>query len=374
MRKQSFLILALGAVLSLPIVFISCSKSGDKDTNPDNNGNGNGTDTVLVALGTNVIIPAYQQLAAGTVSLDAAATAFNAAPDAGTLTALQTAFKAAYKDWAACSEFEFGPATDQSLNTHFINSFPTDTVTIKNNISGTPYVIDGLGNYAAQGFPALDYLLFAYGNNASLARFTTAATASGARQYLAALTASLKQKAAAVVTAWSPGGGNYLSTFENAKGVDAGSALSLLVNAYVMDFDVTLQNYKVGIPIGIYGPSTLPKSPAKVEGYFSGLSDQLLAAQVLAYQHIYLGGLTAKVAATSAQSNGGTLDNAIRNQISTLLAKMQALPEPLSSGIQNNDPAINSAYTEIRKLTVLLKVDMCSALGIRISFQDDDGD
>jgi predicted lipoprotein len=376
MNRPKLLLAAVGAILVTTIVLFSCSKSGSPSPG---GGPGSGSDdATLVNLGANVIIPSYQQLAASTATLDAAVTSFNASPAGATLTNLQNAFKDADKAWAAVSEFEFGPAGDASLTTHFTNSFPTDTVTIKNNINGATYAIDGLGNFAAQGFPALDYLLYAYGNDATLVRFTTDGHAAGAKAYLAALSASLKAKAATVNTAWSATGGNYLAKFEKATGVDAGSALSLLGNAVVQDFDVNLQNYKIGIPIGLYGPSVLPKAPAKVEGYYSGLSVQLLVAQVLAIQNIYLGGtgsgLDDKVVASKAQYNGGSLNDAIRAQISMLLTKIQALPDPLSAGIQNNASAITDAYTEVRKLTVLLKVDMPSSLGIKISFQDDDGD
>ncbi len=370
--KNIFLKAALG-ILCLALIFFSCSKSSDKPSNPG--GPATGTpDATLTSLGTNIILPAYQQLATTTAALDAAVSVFNSNPSSGTLTDLQTAFKTAYGSWAATSEFEFGPATDLFLTTHFINSFPTDTVTIRNNVNGAAYAIDGLGNFAAQGFPALDYLLFANGSVTTLARFTTDANAAGARQYLAVLSASLKTKAAAVSNAWSASGGNYLKTFVNATGVDAGSSLSLMANAYVLDFDVNMQNFKVGIPIGLYGPSVLPKSPAKVEAYYSGLSTQLLIRQVQAFQNIYMGGLDDKVAATSAVNNGQPLNDVIKAQLTVLLTKIQALPDPFSAGIINNSPAISDAYTEIRKTTVLLKVDLPSALGIKISFQDDDGD
>jgi uncharacterized protein len=372
MKSKHIFLKAAVATLCLALVFFSCSKSSDK---PSNTGPPTSTpDATLTNLGTNIILPAYQQLATTTAALDAAVTAFNANPASGTLTDVHTAFETAYSSWAATSEFEFGPATDLFLTTHFINSFPTDTVTIRNNVNGAAYAIDGLGNYAAQGFPALDYLLFANGNVTTLARFTTDANAAGAKQYLAALSSSLKTKAAAVSNAWSASGGNYLKTFISGTGVDAGSSLSLMVNAYVQDFDVNLQNYKIGIPIGMYGPSVLPKSPTKVEGYYSGLSDQLLIKQVQAFQNIYLGGLDDKVAATSAVNNGQPLNDVIKAELTTLLTKIQALPDPLSTGIINNSPAIGDAYTEIRKTTVLLKVDLPSALGIKISFQDDDGD
>ncbi len=374
MKLRKLVWMALAAVFCTAMALFSCKKSGGGNDTPANNG----PDSVLINLGTNIILPSFQKLAGSTATMDAAITAFNAAPSATTLTAAQNAFKDAYKAWEACSEFQFGPMADASLTTHFVNSFPTDTAVIKSNIGGASYAIDGISNYAAQGFPALDYMLFAYDNASVLARFTTAATATGAKQYMAAVSASLKTKSSSVANAWAASGSNYLAKFTAATGVDAGSSLSLLLNAFVQDFDVTLQNYKIGIPIGIYGPSALPKSPAKVEAYYSGYSVALLIAQVQAMQNIYLGGtgygMDDKVAATKAQSNGLSLNDAIKNQINAVLAKLQALPDPLSAGIQSNNTAVNDAYTEVRKLTVLLKADMSSALGIKISFQDDDGD
>jgi uncharacterized protein len=372
--RQKLIAPALCVILFFVIAFGSCSKSNDST-----GGNPPPTNTqhsVLVNLGTNIILPAYQLLAAKAAELEGATTAFNNAPSATTLTDLRNKFVEAYKAWSAVSEFEFGPALDMSLTTHFTNSFPTDTSLINSNINGATYVIDGVGNYAAQGFPALDYLLYAHGDDATLAMFTTNSNAQGAKQYLAALTSSLKTKSAAVGTAWATG--NYLKTFIAATGTDAGSSLSLLVNALVKDWDVNLQNFKIGIPIGLYGLNVLPKSPEKVEGYYSGLSKELLVAQVKAIQNIYTGGsgkgIDDKVAATSAQNGGMALNDAIKNQLAATLAKIQALPDPLSDGISSNASSIDEAYTEVRKSTVILKVDMTSALGIRISFQDDDGD
>ncbi|OQP42816.1 hypothetical protein A4H97_11690 [Niastella yeongjuensis] len=357
------------------LVLFSCSKS---DKNDDSQGGGNQSDTVLVNLGANVISPAFNQLATATAGLETVVTAFTNFPTSGSLLAMKNAFKDAYKAWEGVSAYQFGPMLDQSLTTHFTNSFPADTAIIKSNIAGASYTMDGLGNFAAQGFPALDYLLFAYNDNYVMARFTTDANATGAKNYLKALAGALKTKAAAVANAWSATGGNYVDKFSKATGVDAGSSLSQLLNAFVQDFDVTLQNYKIGIPIGKYGPNTLPISPEKVEAYYSGYSVALLIAQLQAIQTMYLGGngggIDDKVAATTAKNNGLPLNDAIKNQINTLLAKLQTLQDPLSAAVQNNITTVNDTYTEVRKLTVLLKADMSSALGVKISFQDDDGD
>jgi len=373
MKRKRLLFFAACSITCIS-VFLACSKSnnGGGGTNPG------GSDSALINIGKNVIIPAYQNLNTAIIAMDAAVTAFNAGPTPDGLINLQNTFKAAYKAWEACSEFEFGPASDQSLMTTTINVFPTDTALIKNNINTGVYVIDGISNLKAQGFPAIDFLLFGSDNASVLAKFTTDSKAAAAKQYLTAVTGSVKTKANAVVTAWAETGGNYINKFISATGVNAGSSLSLLVNALVHDYDVVLKNYKIGIPFGRYGPNTIPQDPAKVEAYYSGISVQLLVLQVQAIQNIYMGsaglGLDDKVAATNVQSNGQPLNNVIKTQIATVLAKLQAIPDPLSGAIQGNSAAVGDAYTEVQKLVVLLKVDMCSALGVKIAFQDDDGD
>jgi predicted lipoprotein len=353
------------------IILFSCSKSNNDNPNPS----GNTGDSALVNIGTNIILLSYQDFATKTAAMDAAVSAFVQAPDAGKLISAQAAFKTAYLSWEACSEFEFGPAADQTLATNTINVFPTDTAIIKNNISSGSYTIDGIGNLKAQGFPALDFLLFSTDNNTALNRFTADAAAGNAKKYLSAVASSLKTKAAATLAAWT---GTYINTFKTATGVNAGSSLSLLVNAFVYDFDVVLKTYKLGIPFGKFGATAVPQAPYKVEAWHSGISLQLMIQQVKALQNIYLGGmgygLDDKIIASKAQKSGVPLNDVIIAQFNTLLAKLNALSDPLSAAIVNNNSAVSDAYTEAGKLVVLLKVDLSSALGIKISFQDDDGD
>ena len=53
---------------------------------------------------------------------------------------------------------------------------------------------------------------------------------------------------------------------------------------------------------------------------------------------------------------------------------MNLLTDPLSQGVQGNTAPIEAAYNEIQKLVVLLKTDMPSAMGILITYVDNDGD
>lgn len=356
------------------IVLISCSKSNSgSSVTPAASG-----DSALVNIGTNIIIPSFQTFSSAMTALDASVTVFTATPDATTLAAAQAAFKTAYLAWETCSEYGFGPAADQSLVTATINIFPTDSVLIKSNISSGSYTIDGIANLKAQGFPGIDFLLFGADNATTLGRYTTDAAAANAKKYLSAITASIKTKAAAAAAAWSASGGNYIKQFTAATGVSSGSSLSLLMNAFVQDYDVVMKSYKLGIPIGKYGTTVLPLAPSKTEGYFSGMPLQLMIQQVKALQNIYLGGagygFDDKVMASKVTKNGTPLNDVINAEFATLIAKLTALPDPLSAQINNNLTAVNEVYTEATKLVVLLKVDLSSALAIKISFQDDDGD
>jgi len=373
--KQKKTLAAFLSAAAVIIVLISCSKSnsGSSVTPPANTG-----DSALVNIGTNIIIPSFQTFSSAMTALDASVTAFTTTPDATTLTAAQAAFKTAYLAWETCSAYGFGPAADQSLITATINIFPTDSVLIKSNISSGSYTIDGIANLKAQGFPGIDFLLFGADNATTLSRYTTDAAAANAKKYLSAITASIKTKAAAAAAAWSSSGGNYIKQFTAATGVSSGSSLSLLMNAFVQDYDVVMKSYKLGIPIGKYGTTVLPLAPSKTEGYFSGMSVQLMIQQVKALQNTYLGGagygFDDKVIAAKATKNGVSLNDVINAEFATLIAKLMALPDPLSAQITNNLTAVNDVYTEATKLVVLLKVDLSSALAIKISFQDDDGD
>jgi predicted lipoprotein len=108
------------------------------------------------------------------------------------------------------------------------------------------------------------------------------------------------------------------------------------------------------------------------------MSTELMIQQVKAIQNMYLGGtgygFDDKVIASKTMKNGVPLNDVITAEFNTLLPKLTALPNPLSAAIINNNAAVNDVYAEATKLVVLLKVDLSSALAIKISFQDDDGD
>lgn len=369
MRKIIFL-----ALITVTTFFIvqSCGKS-DGGTTQTGNGAAFDRKGMLTNISTNIIISGYTAYASATAGLDAAISAFTSAPDATSLTAAQTAFKAAYKQWQAVSVFEIGPAAQIQLRVN-TNTYPADINQITSNITSKTYNPDLLANLSAKGLPAIDYLLFGTGadNTAILAQFTTGTNAAYSKTYLAALSAELKANAATVLAAWN---GAYKTTFINADGTDVGSSVGQLTNQLVFDYE-TLKNYEIGIPAGIQSGGTT--FPQKVQAYYSKISAQLVLAHLQAIQGIYMGangsGFDDYLVKVNAKYNNGSLNDAIVAQFASATTKLQALSDPLSANIQTNNTAVVAAYTELQKLTVLLKTDMTSSLGILITYGDNDGD
>jgi predicted lipoprotein len=369
MRK--FIYLALVAASTFVLVQ-SCKKS-DSNGSTGNTGSSFDRKGMLTNISTNIIIPSYTAYQATTVTLDAAVTTFNTTPNSANLSALQAAFQSAYKAWQSASTFEFGPAAQIELRVN-TNTYPADITQINSNITSKTYNPALLSNLPAKGLPALDYLLFGTGadNIAILAQFTTGANATYMKTYIAALSAELKTNATTVLTAWN---GTYKTTFINADGTDVGSSTGQLVNQLVYDYEI-LKNFEVGIPAGIQSMGTT--FPTKVQAYYSKISLQLALLHVQSLQNIYLGatgsGFDDYLISANAKYNGGSLNDAIKAQFATAITKLQALTDPLSANIQTNNTAVVAAYTELQKLTVLLKTDMTSSLGILITYGDNDGD
>lgn len=373
---KRFVTVILGVSCAVALLFnYSCKKTSSSKAN-------SGPDSVLINIGNNIIMPSYTNLASAVNSLDSGITAFNASPDASGLTNVQQLFKNAYLAWESASEYDgFGPASTSQPVLSGINLFPATTTKIDSNIQVGDYNVNTLGNATAKGFPALDYLLYGSGTN-TLANYTTDANAANRKQYLAAVSADIKAEVNAVVTAWSPAGGNYLNTFVNGTGNSVSSSLGLLINSMDQDFEI-LKNDRLGIPLGKQPPgTTLPILPKEVEAYYSGISAQLAVAQLKAVQAIYLGtnpsgsalGLNNYLVKANAKYNGGSLSDTITAHFAQTVTAMQALPDPLSATIQSNPGPADAVYVQCQQLVVLLKTDMPSSLGVLITYGDNDGD
>lgn len=362
---QTFLLAGL-------LIFSSCKPDGNSKVDFDRK-------AMLENIGSNIIIPNYNNLSEKMNLLQQAANDFSASPDISKLNALQTAFKNAYLAWQKCSAFEYGPAMQVSLRMS-VNVFPTDSVKILNNITAGSYNLEAASNLTARGFPALDYLLHKRnGNNAQvLERYTTGGNPQGWKNYLNDLVNDTKNLIDAVKNNWQPGGGNYLETFVSKDGNDIGSSLGELVNQLNYDYEI-LKNARIGIPAG---KQTLGVAmPDKCEAYYAGYSIELALEHINGIKNLYRGygtsdgsGLDDYLISMDAKHGSQSLNDAIQAQLNLAIAALQNIPDPLSETVVTNQTIVNTAYTEIQKCVVLLKTDMPSALSVLITYQDGDGD
>jgi len=335
---------------------------------------------LLSNIGENYILPAYTQLNADLTNLESSVAAFANTPDVSNLNTIREHFKSAYKNWQYCSMLEFGPA-DAIILRGSMNIYPTNTTLIESNIESGSYNLDAASNTAAKGLPALDYLLYGIGfDEAEIVEFYTDNDAGAARlQYLQNVATDIKVKVEGVLQDWSASGGNYINTFSTNTGTSVGSSLGMMVNAFLLDYERFVRDGKIGIPAGIRSSGVT--RPTAVEGRFSEMSKELAIESLLAYQKLILGNSIGN----DAQGQGfddylqaldrAQLSSDISSQITTISNALNNLEDrPLQVTIAANNQSVLDVYTEMQKLVVLMKVDMTSALGILISYQDNDGD
>lgn len=368
----------LGLVIMASVLF-SCRDNDDDDNSCCDSKPEFDRHAMLSNIGNNIIISNYQVLKTESNEFNAAATTFNTTTDSVNLITLRNGFKELYTSWQLCSVFEFGPAETELLRMN-LNTFPTDTAQVKTNISSGSYNLGTASNIDAKGLPAIDYLLFGTSFSTTLKNFTTDADAANRKAYLLAVSNEINQKVNNVYNGWISSGGNYINTFINNPGTDVGSALGELVNQINYDFEI-IKGPKIGIPLGKKTLGT--PLPEKTEAYYSGISVQLALKNIKAIENTYLGrdrnnndglGLDDYLTFLEAQHTTGPLPNAIRDQFARAINKLQQIPDPLSSAVVNNSSVVDAAYVELQKLVVLLKTDMPSAMGVLITYQDNDGD
>ncbi len=345
------------------VLFISCEDDNPLDKKVDFDRN-----AMLTNWADNIVLPAFENFNGEVSSLATKTDAFIANDGTVNLSELRQQFKTTYLAFQGIKPFEFGPSEDVSFRAS-LNTYPADTVKIANNISSKNYNLAAASQLDAKGFPAMDYLLFGSGINIE--------SDTDAKAYLAAVMQEIKALTSSVNQGWKA----YRNEFINASGTDIGSTLGQMVNSINKDYEL-IKNAKIGFPAG---KKTLGKPyPHTCEAYHSGISLELAEANIEAIYNLYLGthfngnqkglSLSDFLIALDAQHNDEALDVAIDRQFKSAIATLREVPNPFSAAVVNETTKVDAAYLEIQRTVVLLKTDMPSAMGVLITYQDNDGD
>lgn len=364
--KNKLLIL-VGAFV---ILFVSCKKKNEETPEKAEYNR----KELLANFGDNIILPRYNSLSIAVTDLNLAYQTFNSLQDSANLVELRNNFIEVYTKWQGCSAFEFGPAENNGLKT-FVNTFPTDSTKINNNIINGGYNLNTASNIDATGLPALDYLLFK--NESISATLTFFNNSSQSLVYVGDIITQLSTLTNQVLADWQ---NSYLGTFKNADGTDAGSSMSKVINTLNFDFESFIRDGKVGIPLGVRSLGT--PLPEKTESYYGKQSLVLLTESINKLQDYFNGngeitgtnGIDDYLNHLEAMHGSDLLSTKINNQFAAIKSKINQFSGPISQEVITNQAQVQELYDELQKMIVLLKVDVSSALSILITYQDNDGD
>jgi uncharacterized protein len=351
-------------MLIAAVLMYACSKKTD-NPNPDNP---SGTDDfkkgMLTNYADNIIVPAYADLNSKLATLEIAVNAFLDAPSVSTQDAVRVPFRNAYLSYESVSVPFLGPAAALLLNT-YLNSFPAATANIEIGIqSGTYDFTLPVTSDSIQGFPALDYLLFA--ENAP-AKYSEANNANR-KKYVTDVITRMKTLVSNTLSQWN---GTYRTSFINALKTDVGSSIGFLVNQFAYDMDA-LKGPRIGWPFGKQSNGIVFAD--KCEGYYSGISAALAVANLTSLKNYYTGAAGNGIADYLVLLKKDQLNNDVLAQFDVALTALKAIPDPMSAAFTNNAALVEEAYKQVQKLLTLLKTDVASATGVQITYMDNDGD
>lgn len=323
-----------------------------------------------------VIVPSFVDYDNKLNVLVDAKDAFLANKDENSFNQLRDAWLEAYKSWQHVSMFDIGKAEEIGYR-NFVNIFPADTDLIDEHILDQQYNLELPSTFDAQGFPALDYLLFGLANE--LGEQITLLGQENHSNYLGELVDKLKSLNGVVLNDWQSG---YRDDFVENKGSSATASTDKLVNDFLFYYEKYFRAGKIGIPAGVFSGNSLSTA---VEAPYSGIYSKTLFNEAFeAIRKFYDG------ESFNGQQTGNSLKQYLEHiqqandmeNISEQISEQWGVAEVAINGLLDNfkdqveqdNLKMLQAYDEVQKVVVLLKVDMMQALNIQVDYVDADGD
>ena len=385
-------------IISSVLIIQSCKKSGCTDPQALNyNVDAEKEDnsclyedydklSLLTNLADNYIIPSMDAYKSKVANLNIHVDSFIENPSISNLTLLRTNWEDALLNWQDIGFLDFGPS-EYILLRKQTNTFPIDTTELNNFISIADWNLEYASSYDSKGLQALDYLLFKPGHtdNQLITYFQNNINA---KNYLKALAEDLNQNINYVTDQWATYREDFINDFEvtqsNFSTNSQGSSISNIINALCLHYEFYVRRGKVGLPLGVFNGFSQLELPGLVECYYSGKSTQNLVRSVTSLRKYVNGssylnndngiGLDDYMDFVTAEQNTQQLSRVIDNQFLAIFEELNGINGPLSEEIINNKSQVSQTYQELQQLVPYIKVDMTSALGVLITYQDNDGD
>lgn len=388
-------------VLSFLILSIACSKSDDESstseitynqsqtedinqedssegTEDDQSGNDNSFDRVkmMTFITEEIIIPSYNNLNTSLTELKESYELFKINITEHNLEELRNKWLNSYKLWQHVEMYNIGKSMEGYLIFRS-NIYPVDTVRVNQNIDNGEYDLENPNNYAAQGFPTMDYLLYGIDND-PVKVIDHYKENNKLMNYLGALIEDLAANVKTVNDDWNQVKNEFVNSVDNT----ASSNLNMMVNDFIYYYEKGFRANKFGIPAGVFSGGALPD---RVEGFYSKNFSKVFALEAMtsikkffngeSYKDDDLEGLGLKSYLDFVEKGKEELlSDKINAQLIDAEKSINELDNDLSGQIETDLIKVLKTYDEIQTAVVLLKVDMLQALNIAVDYADADGD
>lgn len=343
-----------------------------------------------------VILPTYQQLVSSTSEL---ADELNELESSGAgadsadglaqvdLAPARRAYLRARRPFEESLAFAFGPAVDLHSLAN-IDTTPLDATELDEVLAGDGKLdVKGVRLLGSnkRGLHGIEYLLFPEHDEALEAALLADDEAGRRqRQYLSSAAQVVADAAQDLALAWQPEGGNYARRFNEPGGPDSvndtvQAGLDTLLNECVYLSEL-VANRKLGDPLGATSGGDI--DPAAQESERSGASLSDILGNLRGMHDIYLGyDLDGEVEEPSVASLSSLVrakspatDLRAREAFAAAEASVLAIPEPLTSALEDSPSTVNEAYESVKNLKRVLATEVLGTLGASLKFSDNDGD
>ena len=331
--------------------------------------------SILVNYSENIIIPRYNTFKLSMDNLNNSIESFSASPTSENYDNLQNNWIDAYKKWQYVEVFNISKAEELMYGLK-MNTYPVSKERIDNNIESEKTDLTNPNDWAAQGFPAIDYMLHGIADtkDAVIDLYTSN---SKYGSYLLTLGNVMNVSTIQVVDDWS----TYKDTFNLSFDNTATSAFNMMVNDFVYYFEKGLRTNKIGIPAGRFSSTPLPD---KIEAYyysknsFGNLSKTLALEARKGAEDLFLGLNSDGIEGPSYKSYLDYLETDIGSSVKTKLEeatlKIDDLQDNFLTQISENNNLMLVAFDALQTIVVNLKTDMLSNFNIAVDYTDADGD
>ena len=395
MRKTLFILLIITIYFSCSTdelnesesaVIELTSSNNNNSTTPNTNSNNSSTtssfdrEAMLVFWADSIIIPAQQKFQTDLVTLSNSISEFSSNSSQASLALVREAWFNAYKSWQHIEMFNIGKAEEINYGVR-MNVYPVDTEKVEANISSSDSDIEHPNDYAAQGFPAIDYLLYGIGSNDLEILEKHTSENSKYLAYLLVLSNKMTELTDSIILDWNS---SYRDSFVASIDNTATSSINKLTNDFIYYYEKGFRTNKIGIPAGVFSGSTLLD---RVEAYYRRDVSKILAIEAINSVSDFFNGISFNGNTSSTgisfkdyiefletSKNDTPLGQLIIDQLESAKTSINNLNDDFTIQLENNKLDMLITYDVIQVAVVLLKVDMLQALNINVDYIDADGD